>query len=63
MALLNLKHWKTQILSKVYSELAEGLQEKLPRAPNTFSIQTTKNYYGKTSCNVSNDFEFSNESE
>ena len=29
-------------------------------APNKFSSQTTKNYYAKISCNVSNDFEFSN---
>ena len=42
-----------------YSELTVGLQEKLPRAPNKFSGYTTKNYYAKTSCNVSNDFEFS----
>ena len=33
------------------------------RAPNIFNSQTTKNYYAKTSCNVSNDFEFSNVSE
>ena len=46
-----------------YSELAGGLQEKLPRAPNKFTSQTTKSYYAKTSCNVSNDFEFSNVSE
>ena len=43
-----------------YSELARGLQEKLPRAPNKFISQTTKNCYTKTSCNISNDFEFSN---
>ena len=35
----------------------------MPRAPNKFTSQTTKNYYAKTSCNVSNDFEFSNVSE
>ena len=35
----------------------------MPRAPNKFPSQTTKNYYAKTSCNVSNDFEFSNVSE
>ena len=35
----------------------------MPRAPNKFTSQTTKNYYAKTSCNVSNDFEFSNISE
>ena len=46
-----------------YSELTVGLQEKLPRAPNKFSGQTNKNYYAKTSCNVSNDFEFSSVSE
>ena len=48
---------------RFYSELAGGLQEKLPRAPNKFTSQTTKNYYAKTLCNVSNDFEFSNVSE
>ena len=46
-----------------YSELAGGLQEKLPKAPNKFTSQTTKNYYAKTLCNVSSDFEFSNVSE
>ena len=30
-----------------YSELAGGLQEKLPRAPSKFTSQTTKNYYAK----------------
>ena len=35
----------------------------MPRAPNKFTSQTTKNYYSKTSCNISNDFEFSNVSE
>ena len=29
---------------KFYSELAGGLQEKLSRAPNKFTSQTTKNY-------------------
>ena len=48
---------------RFYPELAEDLQEKLPRAPNKFTSQTTKDYYVKTSCNVSNDFEFSNISE
>ena len=43
---------------RFYSELAGGLQEKLPRALNKFTSLTTKNYYAKTSCNVSNDFEF-----
>ena len=33
------------------------------RAPNKFTSQTTKSYYAKTSCNVSNDFEFPNVSE
>ena len=46
-------------VKRLYSELAGGLQEKLPRAPS----QTTKNYYTKTSCKVSNDFKFSNVSE
>ena len=35
----------------------------MPRVPNKFTSQTTKNYYAKTSCNVSNDFKFSNVSE
>ena len=35
----------------------------MPRAPNKFTSQITKNYYTKTSCNVSNDFEFSDVSE
>ena len=48
---------------RLYSELAGGLQEKLLRAPNKFTSQTTKNYYAKTSCNVSSDFESSNLSE
>ena len=48
---------------RLYSELAGGLQEKLLRAPNKFTSQTTKNCYAKTSCNVSNDFESSNLSE
>ena len=34
--------------------------KKLPKAPNKFISQTTKNYYRKTSCNVSNDFKLSN---
>ena len=48
---------------RFYSELARGLQEKLSRVPNKFNSQATKNYYANTSCNVSNDFEFSNVSE
>ena len=48
---------------RFYSELAGGLQEKLPRALNKFTSQTTKNHYAKTSCNASNDFKFSNVSE
>ena len=48
---------------RFYSELAGDFQEKLPRAPNKFTSQTTKNYYAKTLCNVSNDFEFLNVSE
>ena len=51
------------IFKRFYSELAGGLQEILPRAPNKFTSQTTKNYHAKTSCSVSNDFEFSNLSE
>ena len=39
---------------RFYSELAGDLQEKLPRAANKFTSQTTKNCYVKTSCNVSN---------
>ena len=45
------------------SELAQDLQEILPSAPNNFTSLTTKKYYIKTSCNISNDFEFSNISE
>ena len=48
---------------RFYSELAGSLQEKLPRAPNRFTCQITKNYYAKTSCNVSNGFEYSSVSE
>ena len=48
---------------RFYSELAVGLQKKLPRAPNKFTSQTTKSYYPKTLCSKSNDFEFSNVSE
>ena len=50
-------------LERFYTELGGGLQKKLPRAPNKSTSQTTKNYYAKTSCNISNDFEFSNISE
>ena len=35
----------------------------MQKAPNKFTSQTIKNYYAKTSCNVSNDFELSNVSE
>ena len=64
MVQFNSKHWKTQILSEgFYPEFAGGLQEKLPKAPYKFFSQTTKNYYAKTSSNVSNDFELSNVSE
>ena len=52
-----------KIFKRFYSELAAGLQEKLPRATNKFTSQATKNYYGKTLCIVFNDFEFSNVSE
>ena len=51
------------IFKRFYSELAGDLQEKLPSAPNKFTSLTTKNYYAKNSCNISNDFEFSNVSE
>ena len=57
-ALENAKTFK-----RFYFELTAGLQEKLPRAPNKFTGQATKNYYAKTLCNVFNDFEFSNVSE
>ena len=53
----------TNTLKGFYSELAGLLQEKLPKAPNKFTSQTTKNYYAKTLCNISNDFEFPNVSE
>ena len=46
----------TNTFKRFYSQLAGGLQEKLPRASNKFTSQTTNNYYAKTSCNVSNDF-------
>ena len=48
---------------RFYSELARGLQEKLPRTPSKFSSRTNKNCYAKTSCKVYNGFEFSNISE
>ena len=48
---------------RFYSKLADGLQEKLPKGPTNFTSQTTKNFYAKNSCNVFNDFEFSNVSE
>ena len=35
----------TNTFTRFYSELARGLQEKLPRAPNKFTCQTTKNYF------------------
>ena len=54
---------KNQHFQKVLLWINRGFQEKLSRAPNKFTSQTTKNYYTKTSCNVSNDFEFSNVSE
>ena len=44
---------------KFYSKLAGGFLEKLPKAPNKFTSQTTINFYAKTSCYVSNDFELS----
>ena len=48
----------TNIFKRFYSVLAGDLQEKLPKAPNKFTSQTTKNYCAKTSCNVSNDVYF-----
>ena len=48
---------------RFYPELARGLQEKFPNAPNKFTSQTAKNYNAKTSCKVTNDFELSNLSE
>ena len=48
---------------RLFSELPGGLQEKLPKAPNKFTSQTPKNFYSKTACNVSTDFELSNVSE
>ena len=53
----------TNTFKRFYSELAGGFQEKLPKAPNKFTSKTTKSNYAKTSCNVSNNFEFSNVSE
>ena len=47
----------------IISPLAGGLQEVLPRATNKFASQSAKNYYAKTSCNISYEFEFSNVSE
>ena len=51
------------LFKRFCSELAAGLQEKLPQATNKFTSQATKSYYGKTLCIVFNDFEFSNVSE
>ena len=51
------------IFKKLYSELPGDLQEKLQKASNKFTSQTTKNYFAKTSFNVSNDVELSNVSE
>ena len=39
----------TNTFKRSYSELAEYLQEKLPKAPNIFTSQSTKNYHAKTS--------------
>ena len=64
MVQFNSEHWKTQIFPKKFcSELAGDLQEKLLKATNKVTSQTTKNCYAKTSCNVSSDFELSNPSE
>ena len=40
------------VFQRFYSELTGDIQEKLPKAPDKFTSQTTKNYCGKTSCNV-----------
>ena len=50
-------------MKRFFFELTGGIQEKLLRASNKFTSQRTKNYYAKTSCNVSKAFEFSNLSE
>ena len=60
---LNKDSENANTFKRFYSELAGGLQKKLPRAPNKFTNQITKKYYAKTSCNLSNDFEFSKLSE
>ena len=48
------------IFERFYYEVVGDLQDKLPKAPNKFTSQTTKNYYAKASCNVSNDIEMWN---
>ena len=55
--------FNSNTFKRFYSELTGGLQDKLPNEPNKFTSETTKNYYAKTSCNVSNNFELSNVSE
>ena len=52
-----------QILSKGSTRISSDLQENLPSAPKKFTSLTTKNYCAKTSCNISNNFEFSNVSD
>ena len=47
------------IFQRFFSELAKDVSDKLWKLPNKFTSQTTQNNYGKTSCNVSNDFELS----
>ena len=54
----------TNTFKRFYYQLAGGLQGKLPKAPNKFIVNQPKTtIYAKTSCNVSNEFEFSNVSE
>ena len=53
----------TNTFKRFYSEVAAGLQKKLSRTPNKITSQIKKNYYTKTSWNISNNFEFSNVSE
>ena len=41
------------------SKLPGNLQEKLLKAPNKYTSQTTKTYWTNSLCNISNDFELS----
>ena len=54
----------TNTFKRFYSQLAGGLQGKLSKTPDKFIVNQPKTtIYAKTSCNVSNEFEFSNVSE